>query len=448
MKTQLFALYYKASASFWLLPAAFSVAALLIAPLMLRLDEVVAVKSVVEQYGGPRLTVDGSRQILSTISGAMITVSSLILSMTLVALTMVAQQLGPRVIQMFLADSVAKITLGTFLASFIFSMLTLGATGTGANGDFVPLLTTYTSVALALAAFGLMIHFIHHIATSIQADVVVTRLGDDLNAAIENERNRGDECRKWLSDDEIADERNILSAHQKEITAARSGYVEAIDEGEMLNAAKDSDAQITLLCRPGHFVLSGHVIASVSGQNRDVAKDLPDHIQSAIAIGSTRTRLQQVEFELNAMVEVALRALSPGINDPFTAMTCIDRLSDALSRLAQYEKLNRALYDGTGTPRVLFYPTPFSHYMDTAFHPIRQYGASDTGVLLQLLTALEALCVSAHNEGHRRSISQHANLVLQSAETSKLVRSDVSKVRSRVLDIQKRVLELGEGGKQ
>ncbi len=430
MRNQITGWYFAIKSSFWLIPGGLALLAILGAPVLLNIDEQIKIKVLAEKLPGPMLTVEGARAMLSTIASAMITVATLILSMTLIALTMLSQQLGPRILQVFMEQSATKFTLGVFLSVFIFSMAALGATGTGEKGEFVPLITTYVACALALFAFGTMIHFVQTIATSIQADVVVKRLGAELNLAIESELERGSQSVQWLGQGEVSDPPLVPDSDKFHVVMPESGYVEGIDEEGALALAINQDTHITLLCRPGHYVLRGAPAVRLDDAPEDF-KACADKIHKLISLGPRRTRRQQIEFEIHALVEVALRALSPGINDPFTAITCIDHLTDALRRLLKNNFETRALVDEDGCRRVTFYPTPFSHYLDTALLPIRQTAPGNTVITLKLLDAINALCLQADKVNHLDSLAAHAEMVQSTAELHTRVEQDLTSISER-----------------
>jgi uncharacterized membrane protein len=464
MKSKLASLYYAVRSSFWFIPSVMAVFAMLAAPLLLRVDEAADLVELSRRIPGPTLTVEGARQILSTIAGAMITVASLVLSMTFVALTLLSQQLGPRILQVFMEDTTTKVTIGIFLATFVFAILTLGATGTGKEGEFVPLLTAYTAGALALVAFGVMINFINHIATSIQADVVISRLGDELNAAISSELARTKENVRWLQSDGADTHGALPEPDLTYFTLDRSGYIETIDELAALEFARNRNVHLQLLCRPGHYILRGIPVAALEpiedselsagdgnddSSNEDTKSGEEDdpiarEVQSLFTTGARRTRRQHVEFEIHALVEIALRALSPGINDPFTALTSIDRLTDGLSRILAREGSRRILVDDDGVCRVSFYPTPFEHYLDSAFFPIRQAAPGNTMVALKLLSALRSLTVHAQSDLDLKTIAEHADLVGEAFERASGIAHDLSQVKRRIALIRETVDYLSE----
>ncbi len=372
-------------ASFWLIPLCMLLAALVIAPAIIELDLRLAAPSGDAVLPGVRLSAQGARMILSAIAGSMITVASLVFSMTLIALSLVAQQLGPRILQIFMEDRPTQIVLGLFIATFLYAMIVLGAVGFGKDDSFIPTIGVFTCAGLAVVAFVTVILFIHHIARQIQADVVIFKTVQKLREATESlsrdsengsaghvDRNRFETLRDALEED----------ARQVRLTRT-SGYVQFVDEDGALRLAEKHDLQIAFRCRPGHFILNGRPVMSVAPAGR-VDDDLARELEELVRLGPYRTPGQRVEFEMLALVEIALRALSKGINDPFTAISCIDWLSAALAKLMNEHPDYRIYCGENGAVRLLEYPQTFEHYLKETFDPIRE-AASDMPLVIERL---------------------------------------------------------------
>jgi len=392
-------LFQKLQGSFWLIPICMVIATLILAPLIVQLDLALADTSSNLLWPAFLLSVDGAREILSAIAGSMITVASLVFSMTLVALSLVTQQLGPRILQIFMEDRPTQIMLGLFIATFLFAMVMLGAVGIGRADDFIPRIGVTLAAILAVLAFGAVILFIHHIARNIQADVVIFNTAEKLqNATDALSREGSADKTEWVEKDRFHEILDELERNASTIKLGhRSGYVQYVNNETALNLATEHDLQIALRCRPGHFILRGRPILVASPASR-VDDDLAVKLEAIVQIGPQRTRVQRVEFEMLALVEIALRALSKGINDPFTAISCIDRLSEGLAKLMQQHPDYRLVCGKDDTVRVLDYPQTFEQYLDRTCDPIR-HSASDTPMVLERLEQmLEDL----------RSISQHA----------------------------------------
>lgn len=434
--------------------------ALSAAYITIRIDQSATGRMLLELLPGhDQITVEGARQMVSAVAGSTITVASLVFSLTFVALTLMSQQFGPRIVLVFMNDNLTKFVIGAFAGTFLYSLIVLGAVGLG-QGEaaisaaqglerygigpadlFIPKLSVYLTGLLGILSFVLIVFFVHHMAMSIQADAIVARLGNELDRAIENALVRKDGEETTNDQDEendFADDLDTLEKDGHEINAPTSGYVQTIAFDRLVDVAEEHDARIQLICRPGHFIVEGRPIARAtnSGSNQS---ELDEAICESVELGERRTQAQSAEYEVSALVEVALRALSPGINDPFTAMACIDHLTDALTILLREQVKPIVLNDTDGKPRVYRHPQAFEHFLDSSFHPIRQSAQNNTQMLIHLAQALDILSSIAKTENHRSALRVHLSALEQdcSRETEntrdkEYVLSLLEKVKARL----------------
>lgn len=431
--------------SFFVYPAILVISAIGLSYLVVSFDETSRGAAVAQWLPMPKMQVDGARSIVVTIASGMITVAALVFSLTFVAISQLSQQLGPRILLSFMKDAVTKTTLGVFLAIFVYALLVLSTIGSGENWDFVPLLSVYLACMLAVVAFGFMVFFVHHIARTMQADVVVAGLGEDLAGAFDrlvraSQRNGSEFSAKASEKAHAEIVGRIRDGEHLAIDSPATGYIQVIDLHEAARIARDGDMEIAFLHRPGHFVLAGSAVAVATMRPRDGQDDRPDddelcdQLRATFAVGELRTPAQEAEFETNALIEVALRALSPGVNDPFTAIACIDQLTGGLSRLIGTDTLPFVLHDEDGNPRVFPYPQDFAHFMKTAFHPLRDAAKSNPLVLIHLTGALLLLHRQA-GEGERRPIVAHAEDIWKDAQAHIGNATDLNLVHRRLTPI-------------
>ncbi|MEO7274269.1 MAG: DUF2254 domain-containing protein [Vicinamibacterales bacterium] len=389
--------------TYWAVPSAMAAVSAALSLVMIDLDQALTGKFLSQlswvYTGGP----EGARAVLSTIASSMITVAGVTFSITIVALTLASQQFGPRLLRNFLRDLGNQVTLGTFIATFIYCLLVLRTVRGIDDAQFVPHLAVTLGVVLAMLSIGVLIFFIHHIATSIQASQVIANVAGDLESAIER-----------LYPERIGHERRIEGgdgtspsfAHARTVAATASGYVQAVDSGRLLELAREGDLLVRIEARPGRFVRSGNVLASVEpavGRG-----DLDAAIRAAFLIGADRTGTQDLGFFINQLVELAVRALSPGINDPATARTCIDRLQQALCQLASREIPSPNRRDEHGTLRIVAEPVTFPEMLDLALTEIMRYGRTSVSVTCRVLDALRDLSACVSGPEDRRALERLA----------------------------------------
>lgn len=374
--------------SYWFLPSVMTVAAIVLATVTIQLDQAFDSGSDFNPHWFYSGSAEGARQLLSTVAGSMITVAGVVFSVTVVGLSLASNQFGPRLLRNFMRDRGNQVVLGTFISTYVYCLLVL-RTVRGQDGlTFVPQVSTTTAVVLALANVGVLIYFIHHASMSMQAPVIIANVSRELERAIdelfpvplrEDDSPAESECQGRESFE-------FLGQLLESIGSGADGYIEMIDYDALHQMACEADVALNVLRRPGHFVATGDALVEVRGQV-DVRLDHAK-VRGKFTIGSQQTPAQDVEFVINQLVEVAVRALSPGVNDPFTAITCIDYVGAALVRLAAKKMPAICRCDDAGKLRLVLYPVTFRDLLEVSFRQIRQYGRSSAAVSTRLLEAI------------------------------------------------------------
>lgn len=398
------------SSSLWFVPSAMTVLAVVVAAAVIAADR--SLTQIPEGWfflysGG----AEGARSVLSTIAGSMITVAGVAFSATMVALSFASSELGPRLLRNFMRDRGNQIVLGTFIATFVYCLLVL-RTVSESPRQFVPHIGVTGALVLAVASLAVLIYFIHHVALTLQADYVISIVARDLDRSIERlyPEAMGEDAPQERLAEMKARELTLRREEAAEVSPRVSGYIHALDVDALMGVATKHDLLIRIISRPGRYVHDGVAVAEIwpaaAADGRVRAK-----VRDAFLIGRTRTSNQDVEFALHQLVEVAARALSPGVNDPFTAITCIDRLSTSLLHLMRRDFPARFRVDGEGRLRVIADRPDFRGVVDASFHQIRQYGAGHPAVTIHLLEMLTLLLEHATTEQHRRALEHHVALV-------------------------------------
>jgi uncharacterized membrane protein len=379
---------------------------------------------------------EGARSLLSTVASSIVTVAGVVFSITIVALTLASSQFGPRLLRNFMRDLGNQITLGTFTATFLYCLLILRTVRTDSEGaPFVPHVSVTTAIALTIASIGVLIYFIHHVSASIQAPYVVAAVSHDLCAVMDDlfpEAIGRDADAVEQPPPAGADRFEDPDVPATDIPSPRAGYIQAVDPDAVLAIARDHDLVVQILHRPGQFVVTGQSLARTLPASPDGPRvsapgrpdpsapedrdEIPHRIAGAFIFGNRRTITQDAEFAVDQLVEIAVRALSPGINDPFTALNCIDRLGEALSRLADRKVPSPYRLDpDTGQLRVIAYPVGFAQMADAAFNQIRQYGRSSAAVTLRLLETVAVVADRCRRPADRAALRRHAAMIERDA---------------------------------
>ena len=339
----------------------------------------------------------GSAQaVLGAIAGSMMSVVSIVYSVLLVALSLASVQFSPRILGGFVRDRVSQRTLGVFLGTFVFCLLVMRATR--AEPAWVATWAVAVGCLLGLACLVFLIYFLHHIATGIQVNNLVDRIATDTAAVMDDVGGAGAVAAV-----------PPLPADAVAVEATASGYLQLVDHEGLVALARRSGAIVHIAVEPGDYVAPGSALAYLARPGAASAAPLTTACRDAFDLGTVRTMQQDVGFGLRQLVDIALKAISPAVNDPSTAGTCIDRLGSLLAALAVRPSGTRVIADGDAVRVVVPRPT-FADLVDLAFNQLRQYGRGDLAVSIRILGAIAAVarpCTAAQ----RAPLRAHADLV-------------------------------------
>jgi uncharacterized membrane protein len=390
-------------------------------PLLLSLGAVVLfgltlIPDILDKYGVIHIpswltmgSIDDARAILSATMGAIATVLALIFSVALLVLSMVATLFGPRLLYRFLQDWVTQVTIGMFMGTFVYICLVFLVTHQDRDSSFVPQISLITAWVLVVASFGFLVYYSHRVASSIQNPDLVGRIADDVYPSAANALTCGKGEGNGTAPDDAAIAREAeLGAS---VPCARSGYFQHVDHVALVAAAGREGAKVILHVRPGQFVLRGEALAAVVPRDRGAALELI--VDRSVKIGRHRTLTQDSEFALAQIVEIAIRALSPAVNDTFTGVACVDWLADALLVLAE-NPLEGNWYDGAGELRVWMPAVKLERLIKLAFDQIRQASATTPAVLIRQLDMIRRLAPRMA-EPARRALADQAVAIRETA---------------------------------
>ena len=366
---------------------------------------------------------DAARQILTTVAAAIITVVGVVFSIVIVALTLTSTQFGPRMLRNFIRDPGTQITLGTFVGTFVYSVLALGSIGQESHGDFVPHISITVTLVLLVADLGVLIYFIHHIATVIQLPHVIAGIAGDLSRAIETQLgNATASVTPPAADAALAAQPGPGGT----VAAPRSGYLQFIDRRTLVPIAARADVVIHMLHRPGHFLVQGHPYATVWPAER--AGLVAEELARAHVTGPYRTLVQDVSFGLDQLVEIALRALSAAVNDTFTAMTCVDWIGDSLYKVTGAWAPRHVYRDQAGQIRVITTEPTYERLVQRSFEKIRQSSRGMPAIMIRQLDALAKIMQRATLAADRQLLLDQAAMIERLAASSVAEQSDLADV--------------------
>jgi uncharacterized membrane protein len=389
---------------------------------------------------------NAGREVLIAIAAAVITVVGVVFSVTILALTLASQQFGPRMMRNFVRDLGNQLTLGVWVATFVYSVLVLAAIPGGEKGAFVPYVSITVSQALLLVDIVFLIFFIHHIAKTIQLPEVIAGIAADLMKAVDAEFPDGlaDAPRPTADDQALAEVFQLIDEGGITIPATISGYLQFVSYRQLVAIAERSGAVIRLEHKPGHFLVSGLPLATVWPP--DATPQVARAIARAHVTGPHRTLLQDPVFPIDQLVEIAIRALSPAVNDTFTALTCIDWLSAGLCRISE-RVLDEGVYrDRTGRVRLIEPDPSYARMVNRAHDKIRQAARGMPAVEIRLLTGIAHVMEHTVEPAQRDVLLRQAEMIARSAEEDIDEAHDREDVHRRYEEVLAIAVRLADGG--
>lgn len=392
--------------TYWFLPSVVTLAGITLAFGVIALDRSFGDREMLPGWltGGGS---DGAREILSSVAGSIITVVSVTFSVTIVALTVASQHFGPRLLSNFMRDTGVQAVLGIFIGTFVYCLLVLRTVqGSGDHYErFIPHLGVAGAMVLALVSVAALIFYVHHVATAIQVSQITLVVGRDFERAVDR---LFPEQLGW--DAEECERPPAPPPAAIGVASAASGYVQHVEADEILRLAAEANVVVWLHVRPGDFATEALPIALVDPAPADPSQ-FAAALNETLVLGVDRTPQQDPGFPVQQLVEVALHALSTGINEPFTAITCIDRLGQGLTKLARRRIPSALRSDDAGHIRVVARGSTFVELLDESCDPIRANAGDSPEVGLQLLHMLTRLASVARRDEDCAAIARQADLV-------------------------------------
>lgn len=416
--------WLKARYSFWFIPALLVLAAVVLAAVLIEVDGWLE-PNTFDRW--PRLFgagADGSRGLLTTIASSMITVAGVVFSITLVALSLASSQYTSRVLRNFMSDRVNQVVLGAFVGIFAYCLVVLRTIRGGDEGAFVPSLAVLVGLLLGFVGIAVLIYFIHHISTSIQASHILAAVASESLRAVDHLFPEG----VGEADAAGEPEPGALGRAWYPVAADKTGYVQSLDTSGLLAFASERQTVVRMERRIGQFVVEGTPLVSVLGV--DLSEDDRQRLGGLSAIGRQRTVEQDAAFGIRQIVDVALKALSPGINDTTTAVMCIDHLTAILARLTD-RRIESHFRGEDGELRLLTCGPTYADVVGEAFDQIRQNAAGNVAVLEGLLGSLEVLAGRTTSLPRRLVLLDHARAVAELGQRSVSAPRDLQHIAAR-----------------
>lgn len=410
-------------ASLWFIPGTIVAAAVVLAFGLIELSASVDAAAYARM---PRLFgagADGARGMLSTIAGSVITVAGVTFSLTIAALVQASSQYTPRVLRTFMGDRPSQIVLGTFVGIFAYCLVVLRTIRGGDEGAFVPPFAVLGGFLLALVGVGVLVFFIHHTASGLQASTILARVRRATEAAIDDVF--PDELDERVDDDPADRLHAGMTVGRTTVPALKTGYVQSVNLADLTQCALANDITIRVERAVGAFAIAGHPLASISyaetssehSLDLSAEDELVALINDAFSINSHRTVEQDPSFGIVQIVDIALKALSPGINDITTAVTCVDHLSALLVRLAR-RRITPLAPPAGRAPAVIGNDATFEDLLRLALDDVRRNAGGHVPVLARLIDSIEITASHTRAPSRRRLLAQQLDLLSAAIEAA------------------------------
>lgn len=407
----------------WLIPAIMITLTLFLAFFLLSNKALIRAVEDAEFWWVYDGDASSARDLLSSLLSGLMTMTSLVVSITFVVLTLAANQLGPRLIATFMADRQIQAVLGLFLSTILYVLVVLRTLEDELAQAAVPHIAITVGSVLTVACLITLLFYLHKVARSIIADNVIETTANELSKNISD-----------ILPDPAGSARDDLPHPDLHGGIAMSldcsGYIQTINYDALVKFARQNDIVLQIAVRAGQFVLKHGSHVRVHRRSH-IDEDMINAIRKGFVIGQQRTPAQDLEYGIRQLVEIALRALSPGINDPFTAVAVIDRLGAALEDILVREPLPRLLRDEDGELRVMAERLNLG-LIDVAFDYIREAGASQLLVLIRMADALGQLAPVLHDDAARRVVLEQIGRLEETVEQASLAPSDQQQVMQHV----------------
>lgn len=436
MHARLSEFYELARSSFWYLPTLMMAAAIVLFAVTLSIDESGIAAGGIWQtifYSGGTAN---AASLLQALTGAMVAIATVVFSTMMVVLTLATSQFGHRLIRSFMRDRANQAVLGIFLSTFVFCMLVFHMIGNDPGNDFVPGVSLSVGFVLALFATCTLIYFTHHIAAQFSAPEVLEAVAIEFDGAIDRMYPAGE---KDAKDGTHAPD---LGHGRQTIHARNGGYLQTLGREALIAAATKHDVLIEASISFGDYVMPGNVLAVIHGAELD--DEVVRHVARQFVLGRNRLADHDLIFAVNQMAEIGVRALSPALNNPYTALDCLNRMGRSLAVLITRPLPSEVHSDNEGQMRLVFRLPDFHQLLDAAFMPIRNYGRKSVLTMREMLRVIEKLAPLTRRPLEREALARHAEAIREAASNGLSERTDIDRIQSCFEQTQRAMAATGD----
>lgn len=406
-RRKLIQFFSKINSSYWFIPAILIVISVVLCEIMISIDQEFGI-SYLKDNGITFFTeINGSYEILATIATSMVTVAGVTFSMTLLSVSHASSQIGPRILSDFMKDRGNQVTLGVFVSTFSYCLLVMKnvkISNLADSKEFIPHLSVYVAIFLAFLSLAVLVYFINHVSKSINMTLAISKVGDNLLTSIEK-------TYQFKGAPELPEKEFQQSSKVK---GKDKGYLRYIDRNRLLTIATENNLQISVEVMAGDFIYSEKTLARVIFNSKNITKNLKENIRECFVWGAQKTINQDTFFSIDLLIEVVARALSTGVNDPYSAIECIDQITAAMHKLMKSHHPIEIMSDKTNEHFVYFKSIPYTELLDKTYRKLIPYVTRDKMVSNHLLESLVHLRMTSLDEELKSKISEIKLLITNS----------------------------------
>jgi len=417
MQTKISTSFEQIRGDYWVVPALMIIGSIILSIVTYHIDRTIQIDLLQSISWLGVNDPEAARSYLSVISGSMISTTGVTFSITIAALVQASSQLGPRLLSNFLRDRGNQIVLGTLLATFTFCIFILKSISNTAEFVFIPHLSIAIATIFTILSIGALVFFFHHVSTSLQANYVISQVGAELQQAIRKiypEKMEYPQEYNLINPEDIP---KIIPEESYRIKSTEGGYLQAIDSKTLIEIAEENDCIMITELRPGEYTSEENTLVSIYPMS-DKIEELKDKINNAFILGEERLRLQDIKYSIEQLVEIAIRALSAGINDPYTAIACIDQLTSGTIELFKRSITEGYYYDSGGKLRLVTKSLTFTDLIEIMYTEIRRNSSTNVTINIKLLESIASIIPHARTKDQRNVLKKQADILLQNSMTS------------------------------
>lgn len=403
---------------FWVVPLLLALTGLALSLILLSLDHIFISDMILIKFGN-LFDATNARTLLSVVAAAVITITSVTFSLTILTLSIASNQLGPRLLPNFIRQKTAQFVLGFFIGTFIYALVVMQAIPSPDLANATPHLAILVGLALGISCFFLLIYFINYVCQIIQLDNVLSFLTMNIYNSIDTtlQNSNQSSSKKQARNSLLIKEQILKKSHKTVLSFDDTGYIQTIDYKKLLDIATDNGIIISIHMDCGKFTYNKLPIMIVYS-NKALDDNIANSCLSTIERGKRRSNVQDIEFAFEQLSEIAIRAMSPGINSPHTAIHCLNHIAEGLQVLSTKQMLDNTLFDDKDKLRVIRKVVTFEDVVSIALDRLRQDAVKDLSISIKLLTIINDLLSTTKPKLLHATLCKQAKMIYDALKKS------------------------------